>query len=311
MINYKIIDEFIYIKSDKLEIILSTIGASIYRLKIFNHDFLLSPDDKNEFLYSKGFYGKTLGPIAGRYNLKDYNKNINEDIVILHGDKYALSFKKFNYKIKQKDNQIQIAFEYKYNVKNDTFNGNNTKYKIIYIINNDKEEILLKHEIKAYEDTYASLSFHPYFVLSDNINCLSYKLKFKAMKRSIVKDNFLIDSFIPIDDGFNFSRLKTIKNEINKNPKLKEKGQYFLNKEKDIIIKDHNYQITIKSDYKDILMTINQLPIKTMFNNKQEEKYSALVIENEIAPNQKEQLFIKAKETKKHYIKYIFKKLSK
>lgn len=310
MINYKIKNEFIEITTDKMNVILCTIGAAIYRLKAFNHDFLLSCDDREEFLYSKGYYGKTLGPIAGRYNLKDYENGIDEDIVILHGDINGLSFKKFDYKINKNDNRIKVTFTHKLDIKNKDFNGNHVLYKVINIINNDKEQLLIRHEIKAYKDTYASLSTHSYFVLNDANKCLDYKMKLTAENRSIVKDNYLIESVVPIDDGFNFKTLKTIKHEIKKNPKLLSKGQYFYNKDKDIIIKDDKYKIIIRSDYKDVLLTLDQLPVGTIFNNKKEDKFDAIVIENEIAPNQKEELFIKAKQTRKHYIKYIFKELN-
>ncbi|MGM9873890.1 MAG: hypothetical protein ACI31G_03095 [Bacilli bacterium] len=309
MITYQIKNEFIDINTNKLSITLCSVGASIYRLKVFNHDFFLSCDDKKEFLYSKGFYGKTLGPIAGRYNLKDYDNSIHEDKVILHGQEHALSFQKFNYKVLLKENEIKIIFKIKYDNKSIDFIGNHALYKVIYIIKDNKEEILIKHQIKALKDTYASLSLHSYFVLSENNKSLDYKLKLDCLNRSIVKDNYLIDRFTPIDEGFNFSTLRKINHEVNKNPKLKEKGHYFINNKKDVIIKDNNYKVIIKSDYKDVLLTLNQLPVGTIFHNQKEEKFSAIVIENEIAPNQKDLLFLKENETRKQYIKYVFKKI--
>lgn len=302
MIKYHIHSDtytLITVETNTIKATFSSYGASLYRLECFDHDFFLSPDDIECFYHSKGYYGKTLGPIAGRY-VDKANK------IILHGGENGLSFMNFDYEIKQSQNGIKIIF--KKTLKNkDEYKGSNANYQISYILSDDTSELLILHEVTAFEDTNIGLSLHSYFRLKEE-NVLNASLELKANKVSIVDDSYLIRGYTSIKEGYDFSSLRNVKDELGSTSQILLKGHHFKNVEYPIIIKDETYSVKIESDYPDALITIDQLPLKEICFNKAESKYNAFVIEPEYNPHQLSNAFISKNNTRLNYIKYIFSK---
>lgn len=308
MLNIEIKDEeyeLINVKNDILDVTFSTLGASIYSLKIFNHNFLLAPDDINRFFVSKGYYGKTLGPIAGRYNTLDYGSK--DKNIILHGGENGLSFKKFNYEIKITKSTFKLIFTYKMDESNHDFIGNHAIYVVEYIIRNSNT-IKVIHKIKALEDTYASLSTHFYFCLNEKDIRNTY-LRLKAKKVSKLSSDFLIKGFTTNLENLNFNKFKLLKDELKESSPLLEKGQHYKSVTYPITIKDKEYEVDISSTYKDALLTIDQLPNGEICQKEREDKYRAYIIEPEIVPINKKELYLPKRKIRKQIIKYTFKKV--
>lgn len=306
MFNIEINNEMytmIKVSNADIDLILSSFGASIYSLKAYNHEFLLSPDDKTRFFNSKGYYGKTLGPIAGRYNTLDYG--YKEKNIVLHGNENGLSFKNFDYEIKVNNSYARVIFTYVMNEKEKDFIGNNAIFIVEYILNHSNR-LKVKHKIKALENTYASMSSHLYFCLKEKDIRETY-LNLNSNEVSIISDDFLINSYTNNLKGLNFKELKLLKNELQNNSPLLRKGHHYKNVKYPIIIKDKSYKIKINSTYPDALLTIDQLPCGEVCQNEKETKYRAYVIEPEITPDNKESLYIKKGETRIQTIEYNFK----
>ena len=61
--------KWVYVKNDaNLSICFCSFGASVYSLDFYNEPVILKFASKEDFLYSKGFHGKTLGRVI--LNLK-------------------------------------------------------------------------------------------------------------------------------------------------------------------------------------------------------------------------------------------------
>ena len=130
--------DFITYEGNDFRICFCSNGASIYSYSYKGHEWFFSPLDKSLFLNSKGFYGKTLGPIAGRYKLN--NK------VICHGGDNSISFMEFEYTYSINEDDFEIEFRLSLDKEN-TFYGNHCSYIVTYKVN-ENGEILIQYKIK-------------------------------------------------------------------------------------------------------------------------------------------------------------------
>ena len=100
------------INNRNMEVTLSTLGASFYNLKTPSRDgkvesIILTPSSLNNFYYSDGYYGKTVGRFSGRIDKAKCIINDNEYVLeknwnginSLHGGYKGISFQNFNYEI--------------------------------------------------------------------------------------------------------------------------------------------------------------------------------------------------------------------
>ena len=113
-----------------MNIILSTLGASIYQLEIadkHNHmeSVILTPSSLNDFYYNDGYHGKVVGRFSGRIDeakcvINDVTYNLDKNwngINSLHGGNKGISFSNFDYKIKENNENF-------YDVINSSLNTN-------------------------------------------------------------------------------------------------------------------------------------------------------------------------------------------
>jgi len=67
------------LKNDELDVIVSSFGAGIYSLKYHERNMVITPKDYMVYCYSDGYYGKTVGRIAGRIEngVLKFRENMN------------------------------------------------------------------------------------------------------------------------------------------------------------------------------------------------------------------------------------------
>ena len=111
--------QFIQIDFPGFNVVLCSFGASIYSIKVNDHDMIVSFKDKNNWLIDNGYHGKTVGRVAGRIpygsiNVKDkiYHLDTNEREHTLHGGYKGLSFQNFNANVTQYNDYSEVIFEY-------------------------------------------------------------------------------------------------------------------------------------------------------------------------------------------------------
>lgn len=277
-----------------------TCGAAMYRLSSDGHDFLVSPKNHDVFLSSPGYYGKTLGPIAGRYDRRQFGSADKE--VITHGGANALSFKNFAFVIARHREYTDIIFEYYVNEQGE-FAGNHCLYRVTYRVFETKDKIKIIHVIKPSHDTYASLSIHNYYKLGyrDNKGC--YVTLHGKEVSTVDEQDYLIKSFSPIKDQFVLDGKKALGTSFYGTDHYGRFGHYIKKVRWPIVFKDNRAKICLRSSYPDVLFYCDSRPVGvTMLNSEKERAYEALVIEPETCPTDKKALFIKKGKLRKRYI---------
>lgn len=211
------------INSKNMTVVLSTFGASFYDLKLPNKDgviesIILTPSSLEDFYYSDGYYGKSVGRFSGRIdkakcviNNKEYvlEKNWN-GINSLHGGYKGISFQNFNCEIKQDKDFTDVIFTYL--EKEDLLPGD-VDYRITYRINENSNEIRVIFNAFTTKDTICNLTNHVYFNLSGNLkrNCLEHNLQFLCDKYTRLNNELItlsIDAVTPVMDFRNKHKLK-------------------------------------------------------------------------------------------------------
>ena len=287
---------FITCEGNNYKVCFSSCGASIYSYSYKGHDWFFSPIDKNIFLDSNGFYGKTLGPIAGRYKYKGE--------VICHGGKHSISFEEFDFRYFEKGDSLRIEFNLCLN-KDGVFYGNHCNYKITYEVS-ERGEILINYEIEAREDSYASLSLHSYFLFDvDDIRNLVAKID--ADEVSILNNDLSIKKFVKVANAFDFKTPKLLKETCKEKENLTTRGHYLKGITYPIWVKGEQVKLVIDSSFPSGLIYLDSTPVGVIgTGNKKEKQFSCFVFEPEIDPENKEELLIKANTKKTNWIKLAF-----
>lgn len=284
-----------YLHKD-IEVCFCSCGASIYSYSLRGHEWFFSPLDKNSFLSSKGFYGKTLGPIAGRYKTNGQ--------VICHGGDHSLSFREFAYSFIEKQNGFFI--EFRIDVDEDTsFYGNHTSYIVDYEVG-ENGQILVRYKIAPKEDTYASLSLHSYFCF-DKEDVRDLTAEIEARQVSLLNEDLSIRGFVPVSEAFDFKTPKQLKETIVEKENLTICGHYLKNVRYPIRVEGDKCKLSIDSSYPSALIYLDSAPVGEVGLKKQKEKqFSCFVFEPEIDPSDKEELLIKANQERTNWILLCF-----
>ena len=112
--------EFIKIRNKNyFEVVLCSLGASIYEISHHFTTLTLTPVDEKDFCASSLYHGKTIGRVAGRIkgNLMVLNNSYyrlaqNEGNNVLHGGYFGLSTVNFKSEIIEKDDCAIVEYKY-------------------------------------------------------------------------------------------------------------------------------------------------------------------------------------------------------
>lgn len=256
---------WITIKNDSnLEIVFCSCGASIYSMHFDNEPVILEFLNKEDFLTSNGYHGKTLGRVAGRVTSPLEIDNKLYDLKLEKGFNYSLhagsdtsiSYKDFKYEVKEFDNKIKVIFKYTSKNLENGFPGK-VKVKITYEINRYKDEIKLIQEAKADSKTIINLSNHLYFIFNNDLNLNKYYLKMNAPKYGVVDKTILITGVEDVPDYLDFTKganLRIKMNKVEENSFLGTIDNTFIFdnskiKYGKVILRNDKTQLTLKTDY--------------------------------------------------------------
>lgn len=200
--------DIVTLKSDDMEVILTSYGAAIYQIYVFGHLVTVAPMQFDDFFRSPFYYGKTVGRTSGRISLPSYQidhqyypisahggKNVK-----LHGGPKGFSYRHFKFLSKKIDeNEISVSFVYTSKHMEEEYPGE-LRLVVTYTLNN-KMGLKISYEAKSDKDTLCNLTNHTYFNLSQMSNdILNHDIKINAFK------------YIEINEDLTFKEIKACKN---------------------------------------------------------------------------------------------------
>lgn len=309
--------DFFKIKANEIEYVFSSCGASLYSLKVNNKDLILSLSDKEFFLKSPQYFNKTLGLVAGRiksnfiYDNKEFSFLDTGDEICLHGGHFnSLSFKNWNYKIKEFKNKIEVKFSISsIQSKKAGFTAKNKIY-VIYDLYKNKNGFKIKFKVNVKEDTFLNLSNHIYWNLNSSKDINDYYLKFNASNIGKVNDELLIVDTIVTPSYLSFKRKSKLKPHLDEAKKLKigtiDNTFIFDDKINKVLLENNEYKIKMKTDYKAMNIYCDSSMTDVKFNNRSELKERrAIALEPQLYVYDLSSIYFKKGDKYNHFIEYI------
>ena len=214
------------INNRNMEVTLSTLGASFYNLKTPSRDgkvesIILTPSSLNDFYYSDGYYGKTVGRFSGRIDKAKCIINDNEYVLeknwnginSLHGGYKGISFQNFNYEIKENKEYIDVIFTY---LEKENLLPGDGSYNIVYRVYQNVNDIRVIFNASTNKDTLVNLTNHAYFNLSGDLknNCLNHNLQFFCDKYTRLNNELITESIDEVNRVMDFRNKHKLKDYI-------------------------------------------------------------------------------------------------
>ena len=307
--------------SSNFEVVLSDLGAGIYKI-LFNDKVMnYGPKDIEEYAKIDQYYGKTIGRFAGRIKEANWNGiqfKANENSNLLHSGKHGVHNKRFKYSVKETTNCVKVVFSIVDSGKKSLFPGK-FHLKVTYkIYQNNKIEILFAS--KCSEDCIVNLTNHAYYCLgSRHLDELKMKIN---SSRYVAVDNELIATEIKsVDKVFDFRKFKRVTRDIyDENLQSATSTGYdhlFLFDTKNaakpqLFLKNDEFSMKIYTDFEAIQFYSNCYPQTFInLNNEQDGLYKAAALEPQFNTFKIENTLLKANEIRKNRIVYKFDSIKK
>ena len=109
--------EFFTLSQNEMKGRFSSLGAGVSSLSLDGKDLILTFEHDEDYLSASGFFGKTLGRIAGRIpspfvlDGKEYEVKNSEDGISLHGgNKDSFSFLPFEGRVEEDEKEKRVIF---------------------------------------------------------------------------------------------------------------------------------------------------------------------------------------------------------
>lgn len=265
--NFKIKEfnsDIVFIEVDNgknIKVVFSNYGASVFSLHYDNDPMILEFKDKNEFLSSKQYYGKTLGVVAGRmpcdgeldgkeYHLVETDEGTN---FCLHGGaQNSISYKPWKYSIKDNVNEIKVIFDIKTKRNENGFPGSGS-FRITYILSKTTNKFKIKFNAKTNNSTFVNLSNHIYWNFNRSLNLNDYSLKMNAPSYGVLRNDLLIIGLDDVPLFLDFTRAKKLKSSLDfiaDNVFVKTIDNTFLFDGKGrVVLKNNEYKLQLDTDY--------------------------------------------------------------
>ena len=230
IINKKKIDDVTFISLDNekgMFLNLSTLGAGIYQLEVVDKNnkresVVLTPKNLDDYYTSTGYFGKCVGRFSGRIddakckiNGVEYvlDKNWN-GVNSLHGGFNGISFKNFDYEVKEENDYVDVIFTYL--EKEDQLPGD-VNYIFTYRVMKNENDFTLYFNATTTKDTIVNLTNHVYFNLSGNgkTDVTNQKMQFFCDKYTRLNNNLITESVDKVNEVMDFTYLHEVGKFIN------------------------------------------------------------------------------------------------
>lgn len=216
-------EKLIAIENDcQLSVTLSSLGAGLFAIRYGGASMLSHPSSYEDYAYSKSYYGKTVGPVAGRipngkYEIdgKEYQMPVNENGNCLHSASLTYAFAHFDFKVEEKEKAIDVRFQARFPSEEGAFPAD-TEVEILYSLS--REEPLLALTMKATPNERCPLNItnHAYFNLGGEKNLCGDTLTLKQGEVARYSSSaLLLDCFKRPSKELDFSSPKRIGQDID------------------------------------------------------------------------------------------------
>lgn len=266
---------------------LCNFGAGLLSLYFDTDPLILELKNIDDYLYSSQYYGKTLGPVAGRLyfkgdvNGKEYTLETNneaKDYSLLGGGKKALSYKLWKYKVKESKKKIDVVFSILTKDGEAGYIGK-ALIKVIYSFSKIKNSFKIHFLGNVKEDTLLNLSNHTYWNFASSKDLSDYKLKINADRACLMRDDLLIygvDDIPAFIDFRNFKKIKTSDDFIRKNVSVGTIDHTFVfenDKKPSVILKNDKYVLKMTNNYPAMNIYLDNSLTDVKFKNRDDFTY--------------------------------------
>ena len=319
MAKKKYTSGFLAIENDKgLRGVFSTLGAGVYSLTLHGKPLILQPKDKEVYLSSPQFFGKTMGRVIGRMakDIKIFGQEYHllggDDGICLHGGEYeSLSYKDFQGVISSHGEDDGVEFTYVSPDGECGFPGRLT-VKISYVIPKETNELIIRQEATTTKETVVSLSNHMYWNVFGDENVNDYVLKARASRVGVFKEGtqLVVDSK-PVPDYLDFHEgvlLKDCLDRIQKAPgEIKTLDHAFLfdsveSEEPQVVLDTPHVIIQCFTNYDGVNLYVDTTDSPVEFANGNVHGRRAIAIEPQCFPLEPRVLL--SNEVYRHEIRY-------
>lgn len=282
--------DFIKVSINDFEVTLSSLGASIFSIKLSNQYMTCNPSE-NDFVKSNHYFGKTVGRVANRISndlLIDgvkYHFENNEGDTVLHGGLNGVSFKNFDYKINEDNQQMTVIFTYLSKDLESGFPGN-ILFKVTYIIKQNSINIL--YDATSDKNTIFSTTNHSFYCLGEqNLDNLSLFINASRFIHPNEKDLSPVEAR-DVDQLMDFRKIKKFSNSLDvgylKNSRTNGIDHFYIFdcivlNEPQIILKSTKYQLSINTDFEGTQVYSDNYPNDFLCLNSLEKIHRGIAIE--------------------------------
>jgi galactose mutarotase-like enzyme len=198
-------------------------GAGLYNLFLKDMRLTLTVENPDEYLNAAQFFGKTLGPVAGRmyykgeldgkpYNLIPTPESANFS---LHGgNKNSISFKRWNYRVKESALKTSVIFKIKVKDGTNGFPGD-AAISVVYEFSHRDDTMKIIFKGKTSSSTFFNLSNHIYRNFNNDLEVGDYILKMNCPRYDVPETNLLLRSHDKVPFYLDFQRATAIKKNID------------------------------------------------------------------------------------------------
>lgn len=303
---------------------LSTFGASVYSLSVFDEPVILTLKNEDEFLNCPQYFGKTLGRVCGRVRCDGTLDNVpyhllqtkDFDYCLHAGDDKSLSYKNFDFEVKDNKKEIVVIFKIKDKDGTNGFPGT-AKIKVAYKFSKVNPELKIVFNGKTDKTTLMNLSNHMYFNFSRDLDLKSYSLKMNASKYGLTDDTVFIIETKEVPDYLDFRKMCKINPKFKaiRNSPLKTIDNTFIFdeinfKNPQVILKNDKIQLSLYTDYPAMNIYLDNSLTNVEFTNRSDFKEArGIALEPQLYNLDLNSLILRKGDTYNHFIKYKFKKL--
>ncbi len=258
----------------QMEVTLSSLGAGVFALDYGGKSMLSHPLSYDDYAYSTSYYGKTVGPVAGRipegkYEIgaQKYQMPLNENGNCLHSASLSYAFFNFPYEIEEKEETLDVRFKASFPSCEGAFPAK-VKLEVVYSLS--RHESLLSLAIKATpdEDCPLNITNHAYFNLGGEKNLYHDVLTLKQAEVARYSSSaLLLDHFEKASEDLDFSSSKPIGKGIDSSSLLPVTGydHCFLllpSSGPQAILENESYRLEIETDADGLQIYSTNFPIE-------------------------------------------------
>jgi aldose 1-epimerase len=190
---------------------LSDFGAGVVEMRWDGLPLTIAPKDRETYFHSDGYFGKTVGRIAGRikdsrlsFANKTYPLSPNEGPNCLHGGPHGLSMKMWRFSIDYRDGSPVPTYSLDEGDGEGGFPGP-VSFRVRYHVS--EKEARLETHLEAFSPvaTPLNLTTHAYFNLGGSPNVLSHEFWVNAHEVETYDAGLIPQGFVACPDCLDFS----------------------------------------------------------------------------------------------------------